>query len=76
MPIIVLEFVKTQVWYSEETDTALPRRSIKDHPLTDKQNYFYDHPPPPPGLGVGSMHELHEPSVTCTCMHLNSFVCG
>lgn len=53
MPIIVLEFVKTQVWYSEETDTALSRRSIKDRPLLShrKTKSFLGPPPPKPGRG-------------------------
>lgn len=53
MPIIVLEFVKTQVWYSEETDTALSRRSIKDRPLLAyrQTKLFLGPPPPKPGRG-------------------------
>lgn len=54
MPIIVLEFVKTQVWYSEETDTALSRRSIKDRPLLAyRQTKLFLGPPPKPGRGGG-----------------------
>lgn len=61
MPIIVLEFVKTQVWYSEETDTALSRRSIKDRPLLShrKTKLFLGPPPPKPGRGGRSMNELN-----------------
>lgn len=64
MPIIVLEFVKTQVWYSEETDTALSRRSIKDRPLLAyRQTKLFLGPPPPPKPGKGgggrSMNELN-----------------
>lgn len=54
MPIIVLEFVKTQVWYSEETDTALSRRSIKDRPLLAyRQTKLFLGPPPQTGKGGG-----------------------
>lgn len=54
MPIIVLEFVKTQVWYSEETDTALSRPSIKDRPLLAyRQTKLFLAPPPKPGRGGG-----------------------
>lgn len=63
MPIIVLEFVKTQVWYSEETDTALSRPSIKDRPLLAyRQTKLFLGPPPPPKPGRGggrSMNELN-----------------
>lgn len=54
MPIIVLEFVKTQVWYSEETDTALSRPSIKDRPLLAyRQTKLFLAPPPQTGKGGG-----------------------
>lgn len=53
MPIIVLEFVKTQVWYSEETDTALSRRSIKDRPLLAYRQTKLFLGPPPPQTGKG-----------------------
>lgn len=54
MPIIVLEFVKTQVWYSEETDTALSRPSIKDRPLLAyRQTKLFLAPPPPNREGGG-----------------------
>lgn len=54
MPIIVLEFVKIQVWYSEETDTALSRRSIKDRPLLAyRQTKLFLAPPPQTGKGGG-----------------------
>lgn len=62
MPIIVLEFVKTQVWYSEETDIALSRRSIKDRPLLAyRQTKLFLGPPPPNREGGGgrSMNELN-----------------
>lgn len=64
MPIIVLEFVKTQVWYSEETVTALSRRSIKDRPPPRlPTNKIISRTPPPPQTGKGgggrSMNELN-----------------
>lgn len=58
MPIIVLEFVKTQVWYSEETDTALSRRSIKDRPPPRlPTNKIISRTPPPPKPGRGGVDQ-------------------